>query len=541
MKLKNTYLNMLKELPKSIETRSGQLLVKLGIIKKHGRGIYFFTPFGVKILDNVKTKVQEKLTEGNFAEIDIPIINLKNNFNEKGYFSSKDFDGKSYLTSGPDLYFYEDFLKNIINSYKDLPVEYFYFNKKALNDNKASSELLNPISTEIYKSFSALIRDQYDEKITNYKEKNIELLKDFGIKIINVEKYEDSQGVIYGWLSKNGREKAAYCTECKKYYDISYMKVINHSTENEEIKELKKIKTPDIKTIENLQKFTNADIKKLIKAVLLKVVDKNYVVFIRGDRELSMAKFSKLINSDENLIRQASEEDLKDMGTWGGFVGPIGLKNCQIIVDEEIKYIKNGIAGANELDYHIENINFHRDFEDSICEDIIIANKDDLCPVCGGKIETENYYKIGELKDNAEIYDEKTDIRYIDRSGKEETIFKIENSLDIYKIISISLEESEENLSRLLPWDILILILKTDDSKSNLIGEKIHNILKNNGRKPLIDDRNIKVGHKFKESEMLGINETIVIGRRVEEGIVEYHNKIKDKKIEIKVEDVNKL
>lgn len=541
MKLKNTYLNMLKELPKSIETRSGQLLIKLGIIKKHGKGIYFFTPFGMYILNNVKEKMKEELTKNNFTEIDVPIINLKNNLNEKGYFSSKDFDGKSYLTTGPDLYFYEDFLKTSVNSYKDLPVEYFYFNKKASNNNKASSELLNPISTEIYKSFSALRREDYDEKINNYKEKNLELLKDFGIWTTNVEKYEDSQGLIYGWLSKNGIEKAAYCSKCKKHYDLNYMKVTNYSTENEEIKELKKIKTPDIKTIEDLQKFTNSDIKKLIKAVLLKVVDKNYVIFIRGDRELSLAKLSKLINSDENLIRQASEEDLEDMGTLGGFVGPIGLKNCQIIVDDEVKYIKNGIAGANELDYHIENINFKRDFEDNISGDIVIANGDDLCPVCEGKIKIENYYKIGELKDNIEIYDEKTDIKYIDKTGKEEMIFKIENSLDIYRIISISLEENEENLSKILPWDILILILKTDDIESNLIGEKVHKTLEKNGRKPLIDNRNMKVGHKFKESEMLGINEIIVVGRRAEEGIVEYQNKIKDEKIEIKVEDIKNL
>ncbi len=532
---------MLRELPKSIESRSGQLLVKLGIIKKHGKGIYFFTPFGLHLLNNVIAKVKEKLVKENFAEIDIPIINLKNNFNEKGYFESKDIDGKSYITRGTDLYLYEDYLKNIINSYKDLSVEFFYINKKAINDNKANEELLNPMSTEIYKSFSALSKEQYQERVRNYKEESLQLLEDFGISPISIKKHKDSQGIIYGWLSKKGNEKTAYCPKCKKYHDVNYMEVSTCTTEDEEVKELKKLKTPNIKTIEDLQEFTKADIKKLIKAVLLKVVDKNYVVFIRGDRELSKSKLVRLIKSDENLIKQAAVEDLEDMGTTGGFVGPIGLKNCQIIVDEEVKHIKNGIAGANEIDYHIENINYSRDFEDVICGDIVIATDMDKCIECNTNLEIHNYYRIGELKDNNEIYYDEADIKYIDNTGKENSIYKIENSLDLYKIISVSLEEKEDNLLKLLPWDINILLLKTDDEDSVILGEKIYNILKNNGRKPLLDDRKMKVGHKFKEGELLNINEKIIIGRRSKEGIVEYQNKIKNEKIEIKVDDINKL
>src|SRR6056297_2594435 len=191
---------MLKELPKSIESRSGRLLIKLGIIKKHGKGIYFFTPFGIHILKNVKTKLKEKLSKENFSEIDIPIINLKNNFNEKGYFESKDIDDKSYLTTGPDLYLYEDYLKNIINSYKDLPIEFFYINKKAKNDNKANEELLNPMVTEIFKSFSALSDENYEEKINKYIKESLNFLKDFGINTTNIKKYCDSEGIIYGWI-----------------------------------------------------------------------------------------------------------------------------------------------------------------------------------------------------------------------------------------------------------------------------------------------------------------------------------------------------
>ena len=532
---------MLKELPKSIESRSGQLLIKLGIIKKHGKGIYFFTPFGIHILKNVKTKLKEKLSKENFSEIDIPIINLKNNFNEKGYFVSKDIDDKSYLTTGPDLYLYEDYLKNIINSYKDLPVECFYINKKANKYNKANEELLNPMATEVYKSFSALSKEQYQERINKYKENSLEFLKDFGIKPTVITKQKKSQGIIYGWLNNRGKEKAAYCPVCKKHRDINYMEIGSYTKKDEEFKELKKIKTPEIKTIEDLQEFTKVDIKKLIKAVLLKVVDKNYVVFIRGDRELSIAKLARQIKSDENLIRQASKKDLENMGTTGGFVGPIGLKNCQVIVDEEVKYIKNGIAGANEKDYHIQNVNYIRDFEGSICGDIIVASENDLCAECNSNIEIQNYYKIGELKDNIEICDESTDIKYIERTGKENSIYKIENLIDLYRMISVSLEETEDNLLKLIPWDIHILLLKTDDEDSIILGEKTYNTLKNNGRKPLLDDRNMKVGHKFKEGELLNINEKIIVGRRAKEGIVEYQNNEDDKKIEMTLEDIDML
>jgi len=532
---------MLKELPKSIESRSGQLLIKLGIIKKHGKGIYFFTPFGMHLINNVKKELKDKLAKNNFSEIDIPIINLKNNFDDNGFFVSKDIDGKFYFTSGPDLYLYEDFLKSFIKSYKDLPVEFYYITKRAFNDNKASEELLNSMVTEVYKSFYVSTQENYEEKIKNYTKESLDFLKSFGIKPIAAKKNKDSQGIIYGWANKKGREKSAYCSECNEYFDINYMEIIKKSGQDEEILEVEKIKTPNIKTIEDLQKFTGIDIKKLIKAILIKVVDNNYVIFIRGDRELSKEKLAKLIKTDQNLIKQAAEEDLEYMETIGGFVGPIGLKNCQLIVDEEVEYIRNGVAGANEKDYHLKNINYDRDFENSICGDLVVAGGEDLCPKCGSKIQLHNYYKIGELKDNTEICDKTTDIKYIDNTGREKLTYKIENTLDLYKIISVSIEETEENLSKLLPWDTQILLLKPDDEDACMLSEEIYVKLKNAGRNPLLDDRNMKVGHKFKESEMLGLNEIIVIGRRAEEGIVEYQNHDKNHKAEITLEELEKL
>src|SRR6056297_1231930 len=226
---------MLKELPKSIESRSGQLLIKLGIIKKHGKGIYFFTPFGMHLINNVKKELKDKLAKNNFSEIDIPIINLKNNFDDNGFFVSKDIDGKFYFTSGPDLYLYEDFLKSFIKSYKDLPVEFYYITKRAFNDNKASEELLNSMVTEVYKSFYVSTQENYEEKIKNYTKESLDFLKSFGIKPIAAKKNKDSQGIIYGWANRKGRKKSAYCSECNEYFDINYMEIIKKSGQDEEI------------------------------------------------------------------------------------------------------------------------------------------------------------------------------------------------------------------------------------------------------------------------------------------------------------------
>lgn len=541
MRLSKFYLNILKELPKSIESRSGQLLVKLGIIKKHGKGIYFFTPFGMNILKNVEKTLTEKLALENFSEIDIPIINLKNNFDDSEYFSSKDIDGKYYLTTGPNSFIYEDYMKSAVNSYKDLPLECYSISKKAYNDNKSNLELINPISSKEFKSISALTEEQYIERVDKYLQDTVDLIKKFGIDIQKINKFEDSKGIFYAWLDNRGKEKSLYCSKCDRYYDVNFMEISDSDKHIEEEKEIEKFKTPNIKTIEELQKFTGTDVKKLLKAVLVKILDKNYAIFIRGDRELSNKKLANLLKIDENLIKQASEPDLYKMNTVGGFVGPIGLENCDIIVDNEVKNINNGISGANELDYHIKNINYSRDFEKCITGDIVKGGVEDACPKCGESLDLCNYFKIGEYKDNTELSSEDKEIKYINNQSKEKIINKIENTIDIFKIIGVSLEIDGENLKQLLPWDISILILKPDYENSFSLGEEIYVQLLKKGRKPLLDDRNIKIGQKFKENEILGFEETIVIGRKAKEGIVEYQNNKKSEKLEITIDYLDKL
>ena len=187
----------------------------------------------------------------------------------------------------------------------------------------------------------------------------------------------------YMLLCDAGEDKIVVCKDCNysANMEVAYSKQIQSFSTQEE--NVEKIYTPGVKTIEELQKFTSEDVRKIGKAVIYKRLDKNetILVFIRADRQVNETKLRNLLKiDDEDLVQKVPEPN--DNIVYG-FVGPKNFKgnNVVVIYDNSLKNEKSLIFGANEENYHYKGINILRDVGEVQYVDVAKVEEEDCCPV----------------------------------------------------------------------------------------------------------------------------------------------------------------
>ncbi|WP_312095148.1 YbaK/EbsC family protein, partial [Niallia sp.] len=163
-------------------------------------------------------------------------------------------------------------------------------------------------------------------------------------------------------LSDVGEDTIAYSTESNYAANIEMAPVVNaYEKADEPVKGLEKVETKEQKTIEEVSAFLNVAAEKCIKSLLFKVDEKFVLVLVRGDHEVNDIKVKNLLEA--NAVELADHADTeKVLGSKIGSLGPINVKDVEVIADHAVKAIVNGVCGANEEHYHYVNVNPDRDF-----------------------------------------------------------------------------------------------------------------------------------------------------------------------------------
>ena len=307
--------------------------------------------------------------------------------------------------------------------------------------------------------------------------------------------------------------------------------------------------TPGTKTIEEVAGFLGLDQKKTIKALLFVTHDdesgkEEYVAaFVRGDRELNMIKLVNALNIPEHAIEFADEEKMSAAtGCVGGFTGPMGLHDCKIVVDSELKGLKNLCAGANKADHHVKNVNYGRDYEGHIVTDIKMLKEGDPCPVCGAPVKHARGIEVGQVFKLGTKYSESMNAVYKDENQKDQLIVMGCYGIGVTRTLSAVVEQHHDDNGiiwpmSVAPYHVIITLVKPEDDEQAAVAEKIYDRLLRAGVEVLLDDRDERPGVKFKDADLLGIPVRITVGKRAAEGIVEYKLRREEEKTEKTVEE----
>ena len=474
MKLKNSYFYTLREDAKDEESRSGNLLVRSGMIKKVGAGIYMYLPFGLKVLDKIRKIVKEEMDNAGAQELLMPSL-IPSDYYEtcgrveafgKDMFNLKDRYDKPFVLGPTHEELFTIAAKAMVRSYKDLPFTIYQQADKFRDEPRPRYGLIR-VREFIMKDAYSFDKDEID--LENSYNKMKQAYNNIYDRLgINYKLVKSDTGAMGGSLSEEyqaitdiGEDVIVLCDKCSYASNLEVSECISKE-EIEEEKELQLVETPHQETIADVCKYLSIDEKKSVKALLMNVNEELVVFFIRGDRELNENKVCKLLGVKE--INFANDELIATSNAVPGYTGPINL-NAKIVIDREVLTMKNFCCGGNVEGYHYINANI-KDFKYDIVGDIVNVVEGDICPVCGGKLYFKKGIEIGNLFKLGTKYASSLGLSYLDENNNEQIVTMGCYGIGVGRILASIIEQNNDESGMIVPisiapFEVSIVIIDT--------------------------------------------------------------------------------
>lgn len=553
MKLKTNFFYTLRENAKDEDSISGNLLVRSGMIKKIGAGIYMFMPLGLRTFNNIKNIIKEEMDNAGAQELLMPSIIPEEYYEVCGRVASlgssmfhlKDRYSKPYVLGPTHEELFTVAAKNMVRSYKDLPFTIYQQAPKYRDEPRPRYGLIRVREFTMKDAYSF---DKDEEGLDISYHKMYEAYKKIFNRIgLNYAIVKADTGVMGGSLSEEfqaitdiGEDTIVLCDKCDYSSNIEVSKRIPDEPSKEELKEKELVETPNMQTIEEVTKFLNIDIKKTVKALLMNIDGKLTIFFVRGDRTLNETKVTKLLKCNE--INFADDALISTSNACPGFTGPINLTGAQIIIDEEVLNMTNFVVGANKEGYHYMNANIN-DFTYDISADIVNVEEGDTCPVCGGKLYFKKGIEVGNTFKLGTKYSEKFDLTYLDENNKINPVVMGCYGIGPGRILASYVEQNNDDKGiiwplNIAPFKVAICALNTNDENCMNYANKLHDDLVKAGIDTILDDREERPGIKFNDMDLIGIPIRITIGKKLNDGLVEFKLRKESESIDLPKDEV---
>ena len=555
MKISKSYFYTLREDAKDEESRSGNLLVRSGMIKKVGAGIYMYLPMGLRVLDKIKKVVKEEMDKAGAQELLMPSL-IPSEYYEKcgrveafgpDMLNLKDRYGKPLVLGPTHEELFTIAAKSMVRSYKDLPFNLYQQADKFRDEPRPRYGLIR-VREFIMKDAYSFDRDNegLDESYEIMKQAYNNIYDRLGLtyKIVKAD-----CGAMGGTLSEEyqaitdiGEDTIVLCKGCDFSSNLEVAETISKINDNEEEKELEMVHTPNQETIEDVCKFLNIDVKKSVKALLMNIDGELVILFVRGDRELCENKVTKLLGAKE--INFADDELIATSNAVAGYTGPINL-NAKVVVDNEVLKMKNFCCGANKEEYHYINANV-KDIKYDIAGDIVNVQEGDICPICGGEIYFKKGIEVGNLFKLGTKYAEKLGLTYLDENNQEQTVVMGCYGIGPGRILASMIEQNNDENGIILPMNVApfhVALVQIDakNEEQTKIANEIYEKLQKNGIEVIFDERDERPGVKFKDMELIGIPLRITVGKKITDNLVELRERTASVSTDISIDEIVEL
>lgn len=555
MKMSNMLISTLREVPAEAEIDSHKLMLRAGMIRKMASGIYNYMPLGLKVLKNVENIIREEMNNAGAQEFLASAVLPAELWQESGrwdvygdeLFRLKDRNNRDFCLGPTHEEVFTDLARNEIKSYKQLPLNLYQIQTKYRDERRPRFGVM--------RSREFIMKDAYSFDKDNegldvsYMKMYEAYNKIFTRCDLEFSAVEADSGAMGGagsaeFMVKSdiGEDEIAFCTGCNYAANTEKATSKLEDAEKEEEKELNKIATPDVRTIEELVTFFNTSNKKFAKTLIYKADGKVVAVMVRGDRSLNETKVSNALGGIMELEMADAETVLKATSAEIGFAGPIGLQVDTLLVDEEVTRMSNFIVGANDTGYHYENVNYERDFN-GIVGDYKLVAEGDMCPKCGSPINIRRGVEVGHIFKLGTKYSESMGANYLDENGKEKPLVMGCYGIGINRTVAAIIEQHHDENGILwpmavAPYKVIVMPANVKNEEQMNRAEKIYEDLKTRGVDVLLDDRNERVGVKFKDADLIGIPIRVTVGKKVVEEIVEFKLRKNQDIEEVNIEDV---
>ena len=529
MRLSKIFIPTLKEIPSDALIPSHQLMLRAGMIRPLGAGVYSFLPFGYRILKKVMDIIRDEMDAIGGQEFHLPALNPIELWEETG--RAKDFgDTMFHLKNRPLVLAptHEEVIcliaKNHIKSYRDLPQIWYQIQMKFRNEPRPRSGVIRGRQFFMKDSYTLDatwegLDHGYDLHADAYKK----IFDRIGLKYFIVGA---SSGAMGGSASQEfmiesaaGEDTCAICDHCTYAANLevasSNMPKAQREPNNKEIVELH---TPDIGTIDELKEFLKIDERFLAKS-LVYIQDKTPIlILMMGNDQLNESKLQSVLKTE---FRPCREDELITLtGADAGSIGPIGLKGFKIIVDKRLQGGNNLVSGANKNNYHIGNIDLQRDVKVDGYYDLRTINTGEPCPKCNNPLRIVNAIELGHIFKLGTKYADAMHAYYLDENGRERAIIMGSYGIGVERVVACYIEQNHDKhgiiwRKSLTPYHIHLIQVNSNNKQVVETAEHLYEKLQQSLIDVLFDDRyDVSPGFKFKDADLLGIPLQIIVGEK---------------------------
>ena len=544
MKASQFFISTLKEAPAEAALPSHKLMLRAGLIKANASGLYTWMPMGLRVLRKVENIVREEMNRAGAIELLMPVIQPADLWKESGRW---DFYGDELLriTDRHDNEFcfsptceemVTDIVRKEINSYKQLPKNFYHINTKFRDERRPRFGVMRAREFVMKDAYSfhadfASLQETYQAMYDAY-------CRVFGRLGLNFRPVAADTGSIGGTgshefqvLAESGEDVIAYSDASDYAANVELAQTLPLSGSRAAAqKNLEKVHTPEVKTIAQLVDFLQIPVETTLKSIVVEGENEGELVLLllRGDHEFNDIKAEKLAGVKSPLTMAQPEHILAAFGANGGSLGPVGFKG-KVYADFATEKGADWVIGANEDGFHYTGFNFGRDAAEPEFADIRNVVAGDPSPCGKGSLQLARGIEVGHVFQLRDKYSAALNASFLDNNGKSQIMEMGCYGIGITRVVAAAIEQNHDE--RGIIWTdamapFAAVIVPMNYKKSEAVREaadKIYADLLAAGVDVLLDDRDERAGVLLADSELLGIPHRIVIGDRgLKEGNVEY-------------------
>ncbi|HWA14168.1 MAG TPA: proline--tRNA ligase [Burkholderiales bacterium] len=543
MRTSRFFLSTLKEAPSEAELVSHKLMLRAGLIKKLGSGLYTWMPLGLRVLRRVEAVVREEMNRAGAVELLMPAVQPAELWQESGRWAVfgpqmlkiKDRHDRDFCFGPTHEEVITDIARKEIRSYRQLPLNLYQIQTKFRDEIRPRFGVMRAREFVMKDAYS--FHASYDDLQREYRNMHDAYTRIFARLGLKFRAVAADTGAIGGTgshefhvLADSGEDAIAYAPASDYAANVELAEAIPaaraHGTASQA---LEKVATPGRKTIEDVASFLGLEPSRVLKAIAVVADEKFCLLLLRGDHTLNEVKASKVPGLAG--FRFASEEEIhRHTGSRAGYLGPIGLPaGVRVVADRSAAAMGDFACGANEAGFHYTGANFGRDLpEPADVRDIRNVVAGDPSPDGRGTLEICRGIEVGHIFQLRSKYSEAMGATFLDEGGKAQVMEMGCYGIGVSRIVGAAIEQGNDERGivwpqPMAPFDVAIAPIGYRKSEEvRRAADRLHDELEAAGLDVLLDDRDERPGVMFADLELIGIPLRATIGERgLKEGKVE--------------------
>ncbi|MFC8246543.1 proline--tRNA ligase [Streptomyces chartreusis] len=544
----------LRDDPADAEVLSHKLLVRAGYVRRTAAGIWSWLPLGKRVLANVERIVREEMDAIGAQEVLLPALLPREPYDATGrwdeygqeLFRLKDRKGGDYLLGPTHEEIFTLLVKDQASSYKDLPVILYQIQHKYRDEARPRAGILRGREFLMKDSYSFDTEDEglaqsYALHRQAYQRVFERLGLDYRICAATAGAMGGSKSEEFLAPAEAGEDTFADCPNCDFAANTEAITYELKPVDAAGVAALEEIPTPDTPTIETLAAHLGVEASATLKNLLVKVDGEIVAVGVPGDREVDMGKVeAHFAPAVVEMVTEADFTENRDLVR--GYVGPQGLgEKVKYLADPRVAPGTSWITGANKEGMHAKNVVAGRDFEVDEYVDVVVVQDGDPCPKCGTGLNLDRAIEIGHIFQLGRKYADALKLDVLGQNGKPVRVTMGSYGIGVSRAVAALAEQTADDKGLCWPAEVApadVHVVAAGKALQTELALDVSEKLAAAGLRVLCDDRaGVSPGVKFTDSELIGVPQILVAGRRAAEGVVELKDRRTGEREELTVDE----